>query len=190
MVNLSKDAILELFDFNKKKVLCYSIDLAHIIGLVNRGAEVWLKKADQEKFSQLGIDPYYKNFIYFMNDGLFSDFDYLLVNDFQYAEVNDCETFFAKEHIVIIAGAINFNKLFFRIKPSYLKKNKTMYSIVPSLNNVKLIIPEQINVSVRRFWTLRSKNPLLSIKLLIEWFFIRNNILRKMWADKLIIISC
>lgn len=189
MVSSSKDAILELFDFNKKKVLCCSTDLVYIKGLVNRGAEVWLKESDQEKFSQLEINPHYKNFIYFINDGLINDFDYLLVNDFQYGEVNDCETYLANEHIVIIAGAINFNKLFFRMKPSYMKKNKILYSVVPSFNNVKLIIPEQINVPLQKFWTIRSKNPFLSIKLVIEWFFIRNNILRKIWADKLIIIS-
>ena len=55
MTDFNKDAILELFEFDKKSVLCCAIDEAYIIGLINRGAILWFREIDRERVTKLGV---------------------------------------------------------------------------------------------------------------------------------------
>tara|TARA_B110000008_G_scaffold279522_1_gene326978 strand:- start:154 stop:723 length:570 start_codon:yes stop_codon:yes gene_type:complete len=189
MSNRDKDAILELFEFNEKKVLCTNIDKTYIHGLIDRGADVWFDESKKKIANQIEIELNYKQKINFYNSNLKSNFDYLIVNDVDYNYLNINEALFAKEKIVIIKGTINVFKLFLRLNKSFNKEYMILYSVAPSLNNIKVIIPEKFNVSIQRYWTLRSSNPFISIKLFLEWFCINNGFLRKFFTDKLVVVK-
>ena len=55
MTDFNKDAILELFEFDKKSVLCCAIDEEYITGLINRGATLWFREADREEIVKLDV---------------------------------------------------------------------------------------------------------------------------------------
>lgn len=189
MSNRNKDAILELFEFNEKKVLCINIDKTYIHGLIDRGANVWFDESEKKIANQIEIELNYKQKINFYNINLKSNFDYLIVNDLDNIYLNINESLFINEKIVIIKGTINLFKLFLRLNKSFDKEYMTLYSVAPSLNNIKLIIPEKFNVSIQRYWTLRSSNPFISIKLFIEWLYINNGFLRNFFTDKLLVVK-
>ena len=190
MFDLNKEGILELFDFHNKSVLCCSIDKTHIVGLINRGAIVWFRDIDKERVTRLDIHSSFKKNINFITNNSTNNFDYSIVSDMQYNAFKKNEFFLVKEHIVLITGKINVIKWLMKFKCSFNKDNKILYSVVPSLNNIKLIIPEQLDVPFDRYWTFRCSNPFTFFRLIIEWFFIRNNLLRKIFSDKLIVFKC
>ena len=189
MSNSNRDAILELFDFNKKKVLCLYIDREYIQGLIIRGAEVWFRESEKDQITKLQIEFNYKKNINFISNNMTSNFDYSIATDFKNNNRNLKESLLAKEKIVLIAGKINVIKLLWQIKSFFNQENRDVYSVAPSLKNIKLIIPEQFNLSIQRYWTLKSINPFITIILIMEWFCIKNNLIRKMFTDKLIVFK-
>lgn len=189
MSNSNRVAILELFDFNKKKVLCLFIDREYIQGLIIRGAEVWFMDSEKDQIKKLQIEFNNEKNIKFINNNTVSNFDYSIATDLKYKNKGLKESATAKENIIIVAGMIKVIKLLLQIKSSFNKQDGDIYSITPSLNNIKLIIPEQLDLSIERYWSLKSLNPFISIKLIIEWFCIKNNLIRKIFADKLIVFK-
>ena len=51
----NRDAIFEIFDFEKKSVLCDLIDETYIIGLLKRGANLYFREAEQKLDHSISI---------------------------------------------------------------------------------------------------------------------------------------
>jgi hypothetical protein len=190
MFDVNKEGILEVFDFRAKNVLCCSFDATHIIGLINRGAIIWFEDKDKQKVYELEAYPSFKNSINFVVNNRPNLFDYSMVSDINHGVLEKNRPFFVKEHIVTLAGKFNVIKWHLFSHRLFLTDDRTLYSVVPSLDNVRLVIPELFEISFQRYWTLRCPNPLGSLKLTAEWLFIKSGLFRKLFFDKLIVIKC
>ena len=61
--------------------------------------------------------------------------------------------------------------------------------MVPSFSKIRLILPEDKDIDFERYWRLKAPSLFLTLKLVVEWFFIKNRVLRKIFSDKLIVIK-
>ena len=175
MTDSNKDGILELFELNKKSVLCCSLNEVYINGLINRGAKIWFKESDREKVIKYLNNISGKSYdINFIRQDSIEQFDYSLLDECQYKNLNNNQS---------LKWVLSQ-----RISPNH--DSISIYSVVPSLQRIKLIIPEDINIPIERYWTFSNSNPYLSFKLISHWIFIKNNLLRRIFSDKLIVIKC
>lgn len=188
MDNIGEEAILEIFDFNQKKIFCSFPSEALISGLIKRGGQVWIdskiKILDENNFLELKD----KNFIYFNQKDLPDNFDYIINSNFNKQVFNKNKKVYAKEKIIILIGIMNLFK-WHLIFNKFSKKDIVTYSIAPSLKKTRLIIPDQFDISFERYWSLNSKNLFISLRLILEWFIIKNKFLRKLTSDKLVSIK-
>ena len=154
MDDIGSESILEVFDFNKKKVFCSFIEEELLNGLINRGAEVWLDNSNKTKISAMRTYLGFKDNINFTNNDLPNYFDYSIVSDLKKVIKSKSNESSAKEHILIITGILNLLSWHMMSKKEFSKNNTVMYSVVPSLKNARLVIPEIFNVPLERYWTL------------------------------------
>ena len=190
MVDYSKEGILELFDFYDKKVLCFNFNEAYIVGLINRGAKVWIRDIHYKQAIEMdGWDIIEKN-VKFFNNNFAINVDYSIVKGRHYSDLKMNTLIMVGRDIVIISGKINILRWFFSQNKLNKKKNIIIYSVVPAISKIKLIIPENIDVTIDRYWSLRHPNPIFFFKLIFQWLFIRSSFLRKIFSDKLIVIKC
>lgn len=191
MTDSNKDSILELFELNKKSVLCCSLNEVYITGLINRGAKIWFKESDREEVMKYLNSISGKSYdINFIKQDSIGQFDYSLLDEYQYKNLNNDQSLLIKNFIIINVNKFKFVKWVFsqRVSPNY--DSISIYSVVPSLQRIKLIIPEDINIPIERYWTFSNSNPYVSFKLISDWIFIKNNLLRRIFSDKLIVIEC
>lgn len=189
MDNICSESILEVFDFNKKKIFCSCVEEQLLNGLINRGSEVWVDDSNKTKISAMETYLDFKDEINFTANNLPNYFDYSIVSDLKINFKSASNGSLAKEQILIITGMLNLFIWNMKLKKKLIKNNIVVYSVVPSLKNVKLIVPELFNVPLERYWTLNSRNLTMSLKLILEWIFIKNNLIRRLFADKLIVIK-
>tara|TARA_B100000579_G_C22835666_1_gene858576 strand:- start:1129 stop:1692 length:564 start_codon:yes stop_codon:yes gene_type:complete len=187
MINSDWLGILELCNFHKKSVLCCIFDKSLDHELKNRGAitssGVNFTKTEEKL---VFVSPLTKD------NKLHNDkqyFNYAIVDDKQYVTIKNNKSIIVNEYIVVIKGGINAIKFMKRNLHSYDNEKIIMYSVIPSLNKIKMIIPEQFNIKIERYWSLKHKNILTTINLIIEWVFIRRKFLRKLFSDKVVIIK-
>ena len=185
MDNVSSESLLEIFDFNKKIVFCSCIEEELLNGLINRGSIVWVEDSNKTKILAMRTYIDLKNKINYTTNSPSNYYDYSIVSDLN-IEINQS---FAREHILIVTGKLNLFSWNLMHRKKFSKNNIFTYSVVPSLKNVKLVIPELFNISLERYWTLNSVNPFKSLKLILEWIFIKNNLIRRLFSDKLIVIK-
>ncbi len=195
------DAIFEIFDFEKKSVLCDLIDETYIIGLLKRGANLYFREAEQKHLEKLNIFEDSHNVIIKSDGDIFSNrINYLKENqsvrmDFSLSDASDLaklesnKLILTDQHLVLVKGICQKIISLRKKIMIYDKSIKLVYSIVPSSNRVKLVIPENLSLSIERYWSFRNRNPFLVLHLIFEWIFIRVNFLRKLFSDKLIIIK-
>ena len=55
------------------------------------------------------------------------------------------------------------------LKEGMFQKEFLLYSISPSLNDTKLVIPENVQVKFERYWSLYSLNPIRMAILVSGW---------------------
>ena len=179
--------ILELFDFHKKSILCSMFNKSFDLELKNRGAitssGVNFTKTEEKLVFVSSLTRDNK----LHNDKQY--FDYAIVDDKQFVTIKNNKSIVVNEYIVVIKGGINAIKFVRRNLHSYDNDKIIIYSVVPSLNKIKLIIPEQFNIKIERYWSLNHQNILTTINLIIEWIFIRIKLLRKLFSDKVVVIK-
>ena len=187
MINSDWLGILELCDFHKKSVLCCTFDKSLDQELKNRGAITSPSLNLTKIEGKLAFVPSLENDIQHHNDKQY--FNYAIVDDKQFVTIKNNKSIIVNEYIVVIKGGINAIKFMRRDLHSYDNDKIITYSVVPSLNKIKMIIPEQFNIKIERYWSLKHKNILTTINLIIEWVFIRIKFLRKFFSDKVVIIK-
>jgi hypothetical protein len=190
VIDLDKEGVLEIFNFSGKHVLFCNFDGAYISGLVNRGASVWLDSVYKNQVYKLKEYAEIKNSINFISDNSRNTFDFSIANGITHVASKINKSFIIKDQILLLGGGLNVIKWHFFSHRLFMIDKTTLYSVVPSLSNVRLVIPDMIEVPVQRYWTLRSRNPLLSIKLIVEWHLLKNYFFRKYFFDKLIVVKC
>ncbi len=190
MCNLDREGILELFDCYKKNIICLNIDQTYIIGLIKRGARIWFRQCDRNIVDRLEMNFNFRKSIGYINDNCTDEFDYCLMDINQYNLYEPNMTPLVRKLIVIVTGGLNIFKWMMKSKNIESINKYNLYSIVPSFDDVKMIIPEQCTINVQRYWSIKDSNILVSIQLISQWIFIKNNFLRRYFSDKLVIIKC
>lgn len=61
------------------------------------------------------------------------------------------------------------------------------YSVFPSFSDVKLILPNGIPITARRYWSLWADGPYLTLKSVLLWFLFKWNATRFLLSKKVII---
>lgn len=185
------ECALEVFDFCKKSIYCDSANESRLNGLVNRGALVWLDDSKENEITEMKSYLEIKDSINFIHsNGFPKHFDYSIVCNLEHGVFSMLSVYSVKEHIFILTGILDRLRWYLIFRKVFDDRHTILYSVVPSIDNTKLVIPELFDLPLERYWTLRSRNPLFSLKLIVEWIMIKNSFLRKAFSDKLIVIKC
>tara|TARA_B100000401_G_scaffold363233_1_gene261097 strand:+ start:1027 stop:1638 length:612 start_codon:yes stop_codon:yes gene_type:complete len=203
MSEVCKDAILELFEFNNKSVLCLVNDDEYISGLIKRGANLsFLREKKEFKKSPSDEEQYLvtlnqcsdifvkKGQINHIDDVSNHNFDYLIANSLINERLIRNYIPIAEYSLIIHKNTIKNYKKLSTIKNLNKDFHFISYSVSPSLEKIKLIIPNQIDVPIERYWSLSGPNLIKTFGLVIEWIFISIKFLRITFSDRLIIIKC
>lgn len=190
MNNSTKEAVLELFDFEKKNVFCSFVDQCYMKGLLRRGAVLYfsekhLKSVEWNKvFSKNELSK-----IHFIDISKDITLDFQILTLLEYKETLQKKISFAKKTIIFVENRKFLKNILFFQKKYFKEKVLIIYSVVPSLSNIKFILPEEKDLNFERYWRFKSSNLFFSLKLIVEWFLIKNNTLRKLFSDKIIILK-
>ena len=190
MNNSTKEAALELFDFEKKNVFCSFIDQSYVNGLLRRGASLYfseehLKSIEWNKaFNKNELSK-----IHFIDTKKDITLDFQILTFLEYKKISQKNISFANKTIIFIKNRNFLSNTFFFKKKLFKEKVLNIYFVVPSFSNIKFILPEEKDLNFERYWGLKSSNLFLTLKLISEWFLIKNKILRKIFSDKIIILK-
>jgi hypothetical protein len=189
MSNSNRESIFEIFSLQGKHILCCVLDEEYIDGMIKRGSTLWFDVESKERVVDLQVYSKCKEQINFVLGSAPQSFDHVIVNDPRHSILGKNDSFSAGASIIIISGIYNVIKWNLWLHKLFSHKDKTSYSVVPSFENVKLVIPEGFGIQFERYWTLRSLNPVRSMKLLAEWLSIKSSFLRKLCFDKVIVLK-
>ena len=190
MNSSTREAFLELFDFEKKNVFCAFIDLHYLNGLLKRGANLYLNKVHansiewKKKFSNDDLCN-----VHFIDSEINLDLDFRILKLSQYKNFSRQNNFAASETIILDENKFSLNYFLSFPRRRFKEKAFIIYSVVPSFSKIRLILPEEKDIDFERYWRLKAPSLFLTLKLVVEWFFIKNRVLRKIFSDKLIVIK-
>ena len=188
MVNSGSEGILEVFDFENKYVFTSYMDEELLQGMINRGAKVWVNNLKDLNLTTMDSHLDLKGKLNDTSDP--HDFyDYSIMREEEIKLQKGPNPTPIKQRIILICGTWRLFKWNIVGKRNYRKLKILSYSIAPSFGNVKMVIPEMFDVSLERYWPLFSKNPIVCIRLITIWVIIKNNFLRKLFIDKIILIT-
>ncbi len=190
MNSSTREAFLELFDFEKKNVFCAFIDLYYLNGLLKRGANLYLNKVHansiewENKFSNDDLCN-----VHFIDSEINLELDFQILKLSQYKNFSRQNNFAANETIILDENKFSLNYFLSFPRRRFKEKAFIIYSVVPSFSKIRLILPEDKDIDFERYWRLKAPSLFLTLKLVVEWFFIKNRVLRKIFSDKLIVIK-
>jgi hypothetical protein len=115
-------------------------------------------------------------------------FDVVIYDDYSKVCITDILATKSSTFLFLVPGRI-FSVKFVMMRVLLRRANYkvTTYSIFPSFSDVKLIIPDGIPISARRYWSLWADGPCLTVKSVLLWFLFKWNATRVLSSKKVII---
>ena len=187
MANSHSEAILEILELTKSKVFFSGFNLGYVESLIFRGASVWLDDHQYEVFLRQEKNSNILDNVKSLDDSP-GHFDYMI----SFGTKNFKRQFISEsiQTKVFILDDLKSKLLWALFKGRYVQKKEFfLYSISPSLNDTKLVIPENVQVKFERYWSLYSLNPIRMAILVSGWIITKTKFLRILLTDKLVIVK-
>ncbi len=188
MGDINSEAILEVFELENKCIYCSYLEEGLLQGLIKRGAKVWVDEQNYHNLLSLQTHTALKDQVNSSANPP-NYFDYSIAFDLKTASERTFSFTPISKKIVLLDGILRILKWNLFSKRRFKNNIVSIYSVAPSFKNIRLVIPETLNIPLERYWTLISLNPLIFAHLLISWLFTRNYLLRRLFTPKIIVIK-